>query len=67
MSVAVQWTAKLTPAAGALYTNDGAHWLRLRWARVDAFHAYLDTQLVAGACSAMVEAGIEEAAAAPIT
>jgi len=35
--------------------------------RMQLFHAYLDTQLVAGACSAMVEAGIEEAAAAPIT
>jgi len=66
LRVAVQWTARLTPAAGAAYTNEGAHWLRLRGSRVVAFHAYLDTQRVAQACAVMAEAGIEEAAAAPI-
>lgn len=64
--VAIQWTAHLVPAVGAPYDNDGAHWVEIRWGRVVAFHAYLDTQRVAAACAALVDAGVEEAAAAPI-
>ena len=64
--VAVQWTARLTPAAGDAYVNDGAHWIHLRWGKVVAFHAYLDTQLVARACERMAAAGVAEAGAPPI-
>jgi ketosteroid isomerase-like protein len=66
MSVAVQWTATLRPASGEPYENEGAHWLAIRWGRVTAFHAYLDTQRIAAACEAMAREGIAEAAAAPI-
>lgn len=67
MAVAVQWSARLEPAAGPEYQNQGAHWLELKWFRVTAFHAYLDTALVEAACAVMSDAGIEEAAADPIT
>jgi ketosteroid isomerase-like protein len=65
--VAVQWVARLTPRAGDPYENDGAHWLHVRWGKVDRIHAYLDTQLVEQACRTMAAAGIDEASAAPIT
>jgi ketosteroid isomerase-like protein len=66
MSVAVQWTARLRPAAGEAYENDGTHWLLIRRGKVTAFHAYLDTQLIAAACEEMARRGIDEAAAEPI-
>jgi ketosteroid isomerase-like protein len=64
--IAAQWTARLTPQLGEPYSNEGAHWIRVRWGRVTYFHAYLDTQLIDRACSEMAAAGIDEAAAAPI-
>lgn len=64
--VAVQWSAKLRPRTGEPYTNHGAHWLRIRWGKVIGLHAYLDTQRVAEACEAMAQAGVVEAAEAPI-
>lgn len=66
MWIAAQWTARLRPQVGAVYSNEGSHWIRVRWGKVVYFHAYLDTQLIDRACRAMAEAGIEEAAAAPI-
>ena len=64
--VAVQWSARLEPQTGDAYENEGAHWIHIRWGRVTAFHAYLDTERVSAACAAMAAAGVEEAAAAPI-
>lgn len=64
--VAVRWSARLKPQEGEPYTNHGAHWIHLRWAKVTSFHAYLDTELIAVSCAAMARAGIEEAAAGPI-
>jgi ketosteroid isomerase-like protein len=64
--VAVQWIARLEPQVGEPYRNHGAHWINLRWGRVVAFHAYLDTQLVADACAHMAAHGVEEASAPPI-
>jgi ketosteroid isomerase-like protein len=65
--IAVQWSAVLRPQHGEPYTNHGAHWIHLRWGKAVAFHAYLDTQLIARSSAAMAAAGIEEAAAPPIT
>jgi ketosteroid isomerase-like protein len=64
--IAAQWTAHLTPQVGAPYANEGAHWIRVRWGKVTCFHAYLDTQRIDRACREMAEAGVAEAAAAPI-
>jgi ketosteroid isomerase-like protein len=66
LRIAVQWTARLRPAVGSPYANEGAHWLRVRWGKVAYFHAYLDTQTIERACREMAEAGIAEAAAEPI-
>jgi ketosteroid isomerase-like protein len=66
-SVAVEWADRGTAADGEAYENEGAHWIRLRWGKAVYIHAYLDTQRVADACDRMAAAGIDEAAAAPIT
>ena len=63
---AVRWTATLQPAVGEAYRNDGAHWIEIRWGRVTAIHAFLDTQAVARACDIMADAEIDEATAPPI-
>jgi ketosteroid isomerase-like protein len=66
MTVAVEWLAHVRPRAGEAYVNPGAHVIEIRRGRVVYFHAYEDSQKVARACRRMAEAGIEEAAAAPI-
>jgi ketosteroid isomerase-like protein len=64
--VAVEWVGRLGPRSGEPYANDGAHWLEIRWGKVTAIHAYLDSERVAAACDHMAANGIEEAAAGPI-
>lgn len=64
--VTVQWTAVLTPREGDKYVNEGTHWIGLRWGRVTAFHAYLDTEKIAAALRVMSAHGIGEAGASPI-
>jgi ketosteroid isomerase-like protein len=66
-SIAVEWSARVTPREGSPYTNDAAHFIRMRWGRVVYVHAYEDSQKVARACSHMAANGIAEAAAEPIT
>lgn len=65
--VAVEWTDSGKAADGRPYVNAGAHWIRLRWGKAVDIHAYLDTEVLADACRRMAAAGIEEAAAPPIT
>ncbi len=65
--VAVEWSDRGKAADGVPYVNHGAHWIRLRWGKGVYVHAYLDTQVVADSCRRMAAAGIEEAAAPPIT
>jgi ketosteroid isomerase-like protein len=67
LRIAVEWTDKGKAADGVPYGNEGAHWIRIQGGKGTYVHAYLDTQKVAGACQRMAAAGIEEAAAAPIT
>ena len=67
LNVAVEWTARAVPAIGDPYDNHGAHLIRIQRGRVTHLHAYEDSQAVARACTTMAEAGIEEAAAPPIT
>jgi ketosteroid isomerase-like protein len=65
--VAVEWSDRGKAADGVPYVNHGAHWIRLRWGKGVYIHAYLDTEVVADSCRRMAAAGIEEAAAPPIT
>lgn len=67
MWIAVQWTDHGRGADGVAYDNRGAHWIRIRNGRGVSVHAYLDTDKVTSALERMSDAGIEEAAAAPIT
>ena len=67
LRIAVQWIARLTPVVGERYENHGAHWLEVRWGRVTAFHAYLDTERIARACRELQAAGVDEAGAPPLT
>jgi ketosteroid isomerase-like protein len=67
LRVAVEWSDRGRAADGVPYENEGAHWIRIRRGKGTYVHAYLDTQKVADACVRMAAAGIEEAAAAPIT
>lgn len=64
--VAVEWVVHARPRAGEPYVGGGAHVIEIRRGRVAYLHAYEDSKKVADALRAMADAGIEEAAAAPI-
>ena len=67
MIVAVEWSDRGKAADGVPYENEGAHWIRLRRGKATYIHAYLDTEAVTAVCDRLAAAGVEEAAAAPIT
>jgi ketosteroid isomerase-like protein len=67
MWVAIAWTNRGRTADGEPYANRGSHWIRLHRGKGTEILAYLDTERVTAACERMAAAGIEEAAAAPIT
>ena len=64
--VGVEWLGHARPKAGEPYVNEGFHVINIRRGKVVYCHAYEDSQKVADACRQMADAGIEEAAAAPI-
>jgi ketosteroid isomerase-like protein len=66
-SVAVEWIATASPKDGVPYRNEGVHIMRMRWGRLVELRTYLDTEKVTSACHRLAAAGVEEAAAAPIT
>jgi ketosteroid isomerase-like protein len=67
LTVAAQWTAEVTPAHGPPYENVGVHVIRIRRGRVVSIQAYEDSDAIARACQIMLEHGIAEAGAEPIT
>ena len=66
-TVMVQWENRGSAYDGQPYANQGAHVLRLRRGRLIYLHEYLDSQRVAEVCRELVEQGVSEAAAEPIT
>lgn len=66
-AVAVEWVDRGRGADGTPYVNQGAHWIRLRWGKATEIHGYLDTEKVTKLLEGMATAGIEEAAAAPVS
>jgi len=66
-AVAVEWTDRGRTADGQPYENEGGHWIRLRWGKGVAVHAYLDTEKVTAITDRLAKAGIAEAAEPPIT
>jgi ketosteroid isomerase-like protein len=65
-TIVVEWRDTATLPGGAPYVNDGAHVIRMRWAKVTSLHAYLDTEILALAFRKMAAEGIGEAEAEPI-
>jgi ketosteroid isomerase-like protein len=65
--VMVEWVDRTGAADGRRYENEGAHAIRLRWGKATYVHAYLDSEKVTDVCRRLAAAGIEEAAAPPIT
>ncbi len=65
--LAISWTDRGVAADGVDYENEGVHLLRLEWGRLTELHAKLDTRHLEHTFDRMAAAGIEEAAAAPIT
>ena len=56
----------LHQVGSSAYVNDGAHCIQIRWGRVVALHAYLDTEVMIDALKIMQEAGCAEAGASRI-
>lgn len=66
MTVGVLWTDRGEAADGTAYENHGVHELRIRWGKLVALRAHLDTQHLAAVLNRMARNGIAEAEAAPI-
>jgi len=64
--VAVTWTDRGTTADGEDYVNSGVHILRLRWGKLIALRAYLDTQHLNEVVRHMADNGVQTAAKHPI-
>jgi ketosteroid isomerase-like protein len=67
MMVAVEWTDHGHAVDGVAYENEGAHWIRLQRGKATYIHAYLDTEKLTAICDRLAAAGVEEAAAPPIS
>lgn len=65
--LALFWRDRGVAADGVDYENEGVHFLRLKWGRLTELRARLDTQHLERTLDRMAAAGIEEAAADPIT
>ena len=66
-TIGVEWTNTGTLLDGSPYANTGAHILRVRWAKITAFHAYLnDGDLFTHALARLSAFGLAQADAAPI-
>jgi len=62
----VQWSDRGVAADGEEYVNHGVHVVRVRWGRLTALHAYLDTRRLVEALDRLGRAGYAESQAAPI-
>ena len=66
-TVAVEWVDRATPLDGVAYENEGTHFIEMRRGKVVYIHAYPDTQVIEATLNRLAAAGVEEAAAPPIT
>jgi ketosteroid isomerase-like protein len=64
--VVVLFEDTVRPAVGEPYRNRGVQVIELRWNEAVRIHTYVDTAKVIRALSQLEQAGISEAAAAPI-
>jgi ketosteroid isomerase-like protein len=63
----VRWTNQQAFPDGTAYFNHGVHVISMRWGKVTAIDANEDSQAVAVLLAQLVEAGVTEAAARPIS
>lgn len=66
MVVGVLWTDRGRGADGERYENHGVHELRIRWGKLVALRAHLDTLYLAAVLDRMAANGVSEAGAPPI-
>lgn len=64
--VAIIWKDVGQAADGVPYENQGVHYLKLKWGKLYALYARLDTQLLEATLNRLINAGIDEAGAKPI-
>ena len=63
-----RWRAHATFAdGGEPYRNDGVHVVSLRWFKIVDMDVYQDTQRLGEALDRQARAGVDEAAAPPLT
>jgi ketosteroid isomerase-like protein len=67
LTVAVEWSDHGRASDGVPYENEGAHWIRIQRGKATYIHGYLDTEKVTAICDRLAAAGVEEAAAPPVT
>ncbi len=65
--VAIIWKDEGYAVDGVPYENHGIHYLKLRWGKLEALYARLDTQLLEKTLNRLGNAGYQEAGAKPIT
>jgi ketosteroid isomerase-like protein len=65
--VVIRWTGTAVFPDGSPYAQHGVHLIRLRWGTVVEIDANEDSQAVERMMTALVEAGVDEAAEPPIT
>lgn len=65
-TIVLEWTDRAEPSGGSAYVNEGVHVMRMRWGRVIAIHAYLDTEKMSRTCARLAEHGLAEAGAEQI-
>lgn len=66
-TVIIRWTSQATRPDGSRYDNHGVHVVSMRWGKATAIDANEDSQAIAGLLAQLADAGVAEAAAAPIT
>jgi len=64
---AVEWRDGGTALDGQPFSNQGVHFVTLRWGRVSSLRIYCDTQVLADLLQRNARHGAAEAGAAPIT
>ncbi len=63
----VAWDDRFTLPDGSAGANTGVHEFELRWGRVRSLVIHCDSQRLGRYCERLVELGVAEAGAAPIT
>lgn len=63
----VAWDDRFTLPDGTTGSNTGVHEFELRWGRVRSLVIHCDSQRLQRYCERLVECGVAEAGAAPIT